>query len=298
MFVVVIYSSISDQLGRKVTIAIPYVGGSIVGLTIALIVALDGPLWLYFISDFIKGLTGSSSAMLAGIFASAADITPPERRSIAIAVIQGVLGIAMVLSNTLMGLWTKHYGFTPPMIFLSVLIICSGVFFFFIRETRPRGQILAARRMGLIAAVRKQLRHMKATLVADRRRMKQILVVAFAVTLNLLAYMGNTSTLTLYVLGQPFCWDPSAVGNYHATKIAVTMIGTTLLVVFLKRLTSDLTLSMIGGASFIGFYILTALASFITTSFSNVFMFVGEFLTLLSDSAIFVIGFNCCCIVT
>lgn len=276
MFMVLIYSSISDQLGRKVTIAIPYIGGSIVGITFAIIVAFNCPLWLYFIASFLNGFSGSSSALLAGIFASAADITTPERRSIVIAIIQGVLGIAMVLSNTLMGLWAKNHGFMPPIIFLSVLIVSSGGFFVIVRETRPQSQILAARQMGITEAIRKQLRHMKSTLVMDRRRMKQILVVAFSITLNLLAYMGNTATLTLYVLGQPFCWDASSVGNYHATKVAITMIGTTLVVIFLKRFISDLSLGILGGISFIGFYILTALASFISSDVHNVFMFVGK----------------------
>lgn len=276
VIVVLIYSSISDQLGRKVTIAIPYVGGSLVSIVIALLVNFDLPFWTYILASFLNGFSGSYSTLFAGVFATVADVTPPELRSVYIAIIEGSLGLAMLLANLLVGLWAKYAGYSQPIIFLSALICCSGIFFCVIRETRPKEQILIVRQQSLCRAIRKQLAHIGTTLTRDRLRMKQILVLAFAFMLSMLSYMGMMSTLTLYVMGQPFCWDAGGIGIYNSMKTAVIMIGAVVAVAILRRKISDFGLTVIGVISFLGMTFLTGFASFFETSFHDVMMIIGK----------------------
>lgn len=273
---VLLYSSLSDQLGRKVTIAIPYIGGSLVSIVIALLVTFDLPFWIYLVAMFLNGFSGSYSTLFAGVFAAVADFTPPELRSINIAIIEGSVGLAMLLANLLVGFWAKRGGFTQPVIFLSALILSSGGFFFLIRETRPRAEIAAARRQGICGGLKKQLRHIGATLMRDRRRMKKLLLLAVAFMLSMLSYMGSASTLTLYVMGQPFCWDSSDIGIYNSFKTAIIMTGAVVAVGILRRKLSDFALTVIGAFSFIGLMFFTGFASFFESAFHNIVMIIGE----------------------
>lgn len=280
---VILFSSLSDYMGRKVTVAIPYVGGSLVGIAIALFVAFDLPFWFYYIASFWLGFSGSSMAMLAGVFASAADVTSREQRKIAVAVIKFCNGVAIMFANVTSGLWVRETGFLPAVGFMSASMIAAGVFFLLMRETWPSSRRSdVPRTVGRVQIVKKQLQHMRSVLVKGQLRKKQICVLFAAFTLTDVSHTSLQSTLTLYVMGEPFCWNPTSIGVFSAGKVIFIMIGATLTVIVCRRTASDLSLSMVGAASQATFQFLLGFSSLFQSWIHNLVFVLGEIPSLFA----------------
>ena len=104
---VMIYGAYSDEMGRKLTIMIPYFGGAACAISICLVIVLDLPIYIYYIGSIINGFSGSYGTMLAGTFAYIADTTTVEQRTVAIGMVEASLGLSMVISNFGVGYWLK-----------------------------------------------------------------------------------------------------------------------------------------------------------------------------------------------
>ncbi|CAH1269848.1 SLC46A3 [Branchiostoma lanceolatum] len=121
LLMVLVLGSLSDRLGRKVTIIAPIIGALIWLLLSALVVYLDLPLAMFLIGSFVFGMMGGSASFITGCTAYIADITGKGKsREVRLAIAGSAAGVAgavvgvayvmSVLGIKVLGRWLSSYG--------------------------------------------------------------------------------------------------------------------------------------------------------------------------------------------
>ncbi|CAH1269847.1 SLC46A3 [Branchiostoma lanceolatum] len=121
LLMVLVLGSLSDRLGRKVTIIAPIIGTLIWLLLSALVVYLDLPLAMFLIGSFVFGMMGGSASFITGCTAYIADITGKGKsREVRLAIAGSAAGVAgavvgvayvmSVLGIKVLGRWLSSYG--------------------------------------------------------------------------------------------------------------------------------------------------------------------------------------------
>lgn len=102
-----ILGRISDRVGRKPTLLASQ-AGTFAGF---LIIASAGSLWMLFLGRIIDGLTAGNLAIAQAYIT---DVTAPEKRTKAFALIGVAFGMGFLLGPAISGVLADHYGFAAP----------------------------------------------------------------------------------------------------------------------------------------------------------------------------------------
>ena len=126
----------SDALGRRVAM-LPQILAQIIGSAFSTIcVALELPLWVLPVILVVTGLTGSATSVSMAAYAYIADINPPARRLLRLAIIEIGVGIAAMVSGLIINLMIDHWGFiVPNIIFTGIMALLFFYVFLFVPET-------------------------------------------------------------------------------------------------------------------------------------------------------------------
>lgn len=115
-----ILGRISDRVGRKPTLLASQ-AGTCAGF---LIIASAGSLWMLFLGRIIDGCTAGNLAIAQAYIT---DVTAPEKRTKAFALIGVAFGMGFLLGPAISGVLADHYGFAAPAYAAAALSLLSIV---------------------------------------------------------------------------------------------------------------------------------------------------------------------------
>ena len=124
IFIVIVIGPLSDRFGRK-----PILLASAIGLVLQSVVAVvitSGNLspYLFILSNFLTGMCGDITGILAGGFAYISDVSSTKWRTFRIGVVCSLFEVGVALGTFLCGYWlsSTNCNFVPPM---WLVLACS-----------------------------------------------------------------------------------------------------------------------------------------------------------------------------
>lgn len=226
-----ILGAISDRLGRRPVLICSLIG-SAVGYAV---LGAAGALWVMVIARVIDGVTGANVSTAQ---AALADITAPEKRSRAFALIGVAVGLGFVLGPVFGGVLSTSVGITAPVFVAGGLSLSAGVFAWFnLTETLHAG----ARRSGRVRGREiNPLAH-----IGSVWRVPGVRWGALALVCAGVPFAGLSSNLGVY-MDRVFAMGPRDAGWLFTWMGVVTMLVQGVVVRPLSGKVDDRVLATIG----------------------------------------------------
>ena len=117
MIIVLIMGPMSDRFGRKPVLIASLFGTTLQAVMALIIVYFSLNPYYFILANFLTGLFGDFTGLLAGAFSYIADVSSRKWRTFRIGVIEGMLAVGGALGQFLSGFWLSenHCNFVPPM---------------------------------------------------------------------------------------------------------------------------------------------------------------------------------------
>lgn len=267
IFFSIFYGSISDQLGRKIFIFLPALGGAMNTAVLLEVAYLweQLPLYLCLIGAFASGIYGGYSVLNFSAYAYAADVTAHSGRTRQIGVLESMTYIGATLSFLVGGVWMSKDS-SLVSIFWCVLACQVSVMVYTIlalpESTYFSGQRSEDRRPVSTYNRKYSQTHKFSTacarscsgmernlygfakLLLTNWRLSLLMAVFAVVEIN---FLGITDVVFLYALGKPLCWGTSLIGYFLALKVFCNGLASLFVLPLMVALrVSDASVVMIG----------------------------------------------------
>ncbi|XP_078689168.1 proton-coupled folate transporter-like [Branchiostoma floridae x Branchiostoma belcheri] len=259
LLAVLVLGSLSDRLGRKVTLIAPLIGTLAWLLLSAFVVYLDLPLPIFLVGGLMFGVMGGSASFITGCVSYIADITDEGKsRDVRLAIVTSAAGLALIPAVLVGGYWLKGVG--PPLGFqepywfaVGLMVFCLLYALFALKETRPKQPGSKICSLSYIKNI--------VTLV-KRVRKPQRWIMATVVLVYFLAHSVQESVSgvrTIILLSPPYCWDPVLLG-FQGAVVGSAYVMSVVGIKVLGRWLSSYGLVQVGCFSAISGLVLQALA--------------------------------------
>ncbi|XP_078607990.1 proton-coupled folate transporter-like [Branchiostoma floridae x Branchiostoma japonicum] len=274
LVMVLVLGSLSDKLGRKITLIAPLFGTLIWLLLGALVVYFNLPLSMFLVGSFIFGVMGGSASFITGCTSYVADITEKgQSRDVRLAIVGSAAGVAVIAAVLVGGYWLEALG--PPLGFqepywftVGLMVFCILYALFALKETRPKqpGSKLCslsyiARIVSFVRRIQKPKRWIMGTLML-------VYFLAHSVQESV------TGVKTVILLSPPYCWNPVLIGVKNAIEGAAYIMSV-LGIKVLGRWLSSYGLVQVGCVSTISGLVLQGLAVYTSTHTTTFLIGVG-----------------------
>ncbi|KAK3590294.1 hypothetical protein CHS0354_025103 [Potamilus streckersoni] len=265
------FSVLSDHLGRKILLLLPFVGNIFLTLVQGMIIYFELSLAFTFIGQALSGILGSLDTFAVACSVIVADITPPGKQVItSFALLEAVSGISRVIGSFATGYCIEYIGFFYSTVGAMALSICGFILALVgIPETRPKRDLNRAVSDISEAPSGTKQKYSAArffrSLVEfyiDKKKYPKRKIFWLCLVICILLMMPTQSRWDLTILlqlGFPFCWSPTLIGYYSAAQQLLNFIGFLLL----KPMQNCLSSGVIGVCSLISAivcYVMTGLA--------------------------------------
>ncbi|KAJ3589560.1 hypothetical protein NHX12_010405 [Muraenolepis orangiensis] len=229
LVVTLVLVAYSDQRGRKVTIIMPLIGGLIYCLSFLTVSFFELNIYLLVGASFASSLFGGVGTFLGGCFAYVADLCEDGRqKTLRMATVDMVIGLFSGVASLSTGYFLRAAGFNWPILtsaFCQILTLLYAVFL--LEETvkrTPAGYSDAAG--GGARPPRSAMKQMVLGIYGmfegvGRRDRTRLLLLMLILTTFTFAHMGGLSSVTLYQLKEPLCWDEILIGYGAALSTTV-----------------------------------------------------------------------------
>ena len=225
-----IFSSIiigkwSDIKGRKVALLVPLFGMLVQSSVYLAVIYLNLSMPLLYIAEVVAGLTGGSPLLVSVSLAYIADITTIEQRTFRVVVVETCLIVSVGVAQLTIGYLIAAKGFDPPFYLLISCQIAAILYTILPKvlyesiELNSSGESFSSQMSKLFHGIFDLYKNNE-----DNRRWRLLLINAIFVPIIILIY-GYTTTITLYLIGEPFCWSSVLVGIFSAVAIGIFSIG-------------------------------------------------------------------------
>ena len=232
LVVTLILVAYSDQRGRKVTIIMPLIGGLIYNLSFLTVSYFELNIYLLVGASLLSSLFGSTGTLLGGCFAYVADMCDDDKRkTLRMAGIDMVIGLLSGVAALSSGYFLRVAGFNWPVLTGVVCQCFTLLYAFFLLEesvkrtpdcyAHPSDGDEAPPRCSVMKQMFLGIYQMFAGL-SRRDRARLVLLILIFATFNF-AYVGGVSSVTLYELKEPLCWDEILIGYGTALSTTVFM---------------------------------------------------------------------------
>ncbi|XP_071162126.1 proton-coupled folate transporter-like [Mytilus edulis] len=250
--------SISDRLGRKFVLCFCLAGLLLKEIIYLVVIYFHLSLYILYLAQVIEGLTGGFGGMLMALFGMTADVTEPgKNRAFRLSVVEGTASITYSLATLGMGYWIKYGNFYFPLIFISVMTILTIAFcVLFIPETSPmQGRNETFSLVYFFKCFRFYV------LPSPEGRRRKLTASLFILALSGAAILGRSSTLTLYLLKSPICWNEVKVQIFTSVQTFANWVAAMVVVRILHVFTQDYVILVIGTLSAASASLLLAFAT-------------------------------------
>ncbi|XP_060586668.1 proton-coupled folate transporter-like [Ruditapes philippinarum] len=238
-----IWASFSDVLGRKFAMFLCLASMTIRLTIFTFVVYFKLSLVYALIGNFIDGLAGSYTSLFAILFSYVSDITcTGKQRTIAIVVVELVIGLSFTASSIVSGHLIDQFGFFYPSMVNSIIsAVGILILLFLVPETMQRDRTERQVRPTVWKSLAESFRFY----FCDGTKIKRVKYVLLMLSFFFMGIpaMSRMSIEVLYQLGRPFCWSPTKIGWFGAIKMIVASlfgIGSTYI---FKRCVADDTIA-------------------------------------------------------
>ena len=230
LFISVIYGALGDNLGRKVHLLIPCIGGFLCICCMLVVLYLDLPLSYYVSANVLYGLGGGYQFLMVGCSAYVADITVTEKaRLMRITTVQAVLLGTMSIVQIPAGYIIDIFGFI-----IATWICFSFSLLAILYITIPGCLYESHKNYSSTDLTRTQLFRKLFTdvynLFMKRKKRKRrdklmLLYLMYFVTDVIQLSQSDTEIQIVYGLGPPFCWTSVTAGYFAIIFLGSGMFG-------------------------------------------------------------------------
>ncbi|XP_061172473.1 proton-coupled folate transporter-like [Saccostrea echinata] len=259
IFASIVFSPLSDSVGRKIFLFIGGAGVCIKQFLMTLAIAFDWNIYLFVAFTFIEGSTGSWVALLAITFSIMSDISSGQSRSFLIAAISFVFGVGYSVGNFIPGYAIEALGYTYAMAMSSSVCFVSVIGICFMPESLP-----PSRRSTVQFHCLTNLKEMLQFYIKedksfrDSKRWKYIVGLS-AFAFIMLARLGASFEL-LYLIDSPFCFNPVKLSLFETLKSVLSEIIILAGIKLMQQCFRDEIIAFIGTISSLAYYILFGMA--------------------------------------
>ena len=225
IFSAIVIGKWSDIKGRKAAMLVPLFGMVVQSSVYLAVIYLHLPMPLLYIAEIASGLTGGSPLLTSVALAYVADITTIEQRTFRVVMVETCLIISVGVGQLANGYLIAAKGFDPSFYLLlscqitAILYTIIPKLLYESIELNSSGESFSSQMSKLFHGIFDLYKNNE-----DNRRWRLLLINAIFVPIILLIY-GYTSTIPLYVIGQPFCWSSVLVGIFNAVSIGILAVG-------------------------------------------------------------------------
>ncbi|NWI95095.1 TSCOT protein, partial [Pitta sordida] len=260
-----VLSKLGDRMHRKIPICFPLLGYLGSKTLLLLLILLGWPIEVMYGAAAFNGLTGGFTTLWAGIMALGSLGSSESRRSLRLIIIELVYGLAGFLGSMASGY--LFVGFSDHFREGTVLVCCSISCYafcllysiFILTVPKPEASCPAKVKSaeeecsqlpantGAATGSSQPPEGISSTPVSTSKL--TIILLFVAAILYDLAVVGAMSILPLFLLREPLSWNAVEIGHGNAAGYLI-FITSFLGVVVFSRYLSDITMIMIGVASF------------------------------------------------
>ncbi|XP_066271470.1 proton-coupled folate transporter-like [Branchiostoma lanceolatum] len=238
---------LSDRSRRRKIAIVPSVfAGMVKAAVYLLFISLNLPFYAFLLPGVV--LSGSlcyTFSAIVGIYAYMADTTCPHQRTYRLAVLYMCEGIGAGAAYFLSGYWLdRQRSFTNPIwLSLGLFGLCFFYSAFLVRDNPHEEEnppfCVHFRKIGGLFKARSD---------SDDKRWR-LWCYYIGHLLDMFSQGGFSVISTLYMMDSPFCWDPTAVGTFHASLNVGTTFFSVVGIRLFRRWMDDHWIAQIGMAS-------------------------------------------------
>lgn len=204
----------SDCVGRRRLLVLASFGLLLQALVSIFVVQLQLHVGYFVLGRIVCALFGDFSGLLAAGFASVADVSSSDSRTIRMALLEACIGVAGMLASLLGGHWLQAQGYANPFWLALALLIVMTLYAAFcfgetVREPTPARLFT--------------LRHHRAIVQlyvasAPEKSRKHLALYSLVIFVVVTVHFGAEDILTIYELSKPLCWDSKLIGYGSAAR--------------------------------------------------------------------------------
>ena len=248
----------SDFIGRKPFIIVSLLGGVIEYTCFVAFIFFQLPLKFMFIGYVIGGLTGSEHVLFMSCSAAIADTTDEnESRSFYFALLYFCFGLGVTVSQLVVGVVIKYYGFVIPNIIAASIIVIALAMFSVMPETYTKRN----KRTSVCKSLSRIIGFYHDKTFLKRTPKWKFVLCLFGYILFMMPGMSRAAVETLYQLGKPFCFTSEEIGYYSAIKEFAQLSIATLMLRGMHVCLRDEIIIFIGVASSVVYFTIESIAT-------------------------------------
>lgn len=270
LFSSLVFSPLSDSIGRKMFLFIGGAGVCVKEILMTLAIAYNWNVYLFIPFTFIEGCCGSWVALLAITFSMMSDISSGQSRSFLIAAISFVLGVGFSVGSFVPGYTISAFGYTYSMAIACGICFVSVIGICLVPETlAPTSHsTLQFRFLDNFKEII-QFYIKKDDSSGDSKRWKYIISLS-AFCFVMLGRLGSSAFELLYLIDSPFCFNPIKISVFQTLKSVLSEVVILIGIKLLQKWFRDETIALIGTISSVAFYILFGTAP------SEYYLYIGK----------------------
>lgn len=215
--------SLSDQIGRKLPLALPLVGLFLCCCCSVVTIHFELPLFVFLIGTALLGLSGGFMLLVTVSYAYIADITTEEKRMFRIVVVEVLLFLMAGFPQIAIGYVITHFGFSVPFIVGAAMTLIGLAYVMIpgcLKETVEFNHEDTKR--PIKTAVRDIIKVFK---VSENNRRWIIIFYLLVIFVMVGLGTGSISATSIYGMGRPFCLSPEEIGFFIFACLMSTGLG-------------------------------------------------------------------------
>lgn len=214
-----ILPSYTDSYGRKFLLILSTLGQFLKATGITLTVYFEASFLFLVASNLSNGLLGSVFATFSATFSLVADFTVSEDwRTFGIVIIEAIILFGNISASFLSGFFieTIKLGYLYTSV-IGASITGLGLFLMIIiPESLPKNQRIKPK--PVLGTIKRMTDFYISKEFKGQRTLYILLLLSFSFAI--LTAVNRNNMETLYLLGKPFCWDPSKIGIFIMVRTA------------------------------------------------------------------------------
>lgn len=214
-----------DRFGRKIGLIFPVVGTSLQGIFTVFIIKYALDPYFFIPANFIGGIFGNSTCILAAGFSYIADISSLRWRTLRVGMVESAIASGSLVGMLMVGYWlrTNHCDFQPPLLFYISCNIFIGLYMFLLVP-----ESLTRSKRAELRAQNPQGRGLRAYLEGfhlffgglSLSSTWKLYVAMIAMSVMVLNVFGSSLINVYFLKALPFNFNALQVGIYEAARSA------------------------------------------------------------------------------
>ena len=220
-----ILGPVMDRHGRKIGIILPVVGYTLQGVLSIFIVSYTLHPYYFILAQFIGGVFGGFTCVLAASFAYVADISSLRWRSLRVALLEAAMAYGGAVGMFAVGYWLRksHCDFIPPLLLYAGTCAAIVVYTFLLvpeslsRMERERLQAVNPNQRGLQVFVQGIRLYLGKLPLSSTW---QLYVCSIVISVGVINIYGASLVEVYFLKALPFDFSSVQIGIYQSARSA------------------------------------------------------------------------------